>query len=80
MGLVKSKTKSQLRIEGGTLHLIALTICVLKLEQYQSEVESSEEQNHNASKWTMRHNDFFLTVKGGKGSPPNFSLICSCRP
>jgi hypothetical protein len=33
MGLVKSKTKFQLRIEVGSLHLIALTICVLKLEQ-----------------------------------------------
>jgi hypothetical protein len=25
-------------------------------------------------------NGFFLTVNGGKGSPPDFSLICSCRP
>jgi hypothetical protein len=33
MGLAKSKNQVQLRIEGGFLHLIALTGCVLKLEQ-----------------------------------------------
>jgi hypothetical protein len=73
MRLVKSKTKFQLRIYGGYLHLIALTICVLKLSNNQSEVESSEVQNRNASKWTMRHDDL------SRGSPETYLHVVASQ-